>query len=86
MTEAFFEGHQPRDCGEHRTLGSVRAWCFDCGEYCYPGSPCIRCEAPRLRALLAAAEAVVNEWTVRGDHMCGRREMDALIQAVKEAK
>jgi hypothetical protein len=39
-----------------------------------------------LRALLAAAEAVVNEWTVRGDHMCGRREMDALIQAVKEAK
>lgn len=44
-----FEGHDPRECDEHRTVGPHRAWCFDCGEWCYPSSPCIRCEAPKLR-------------------------------------
>jgi hypothetical protein len=24
-----FVGHQPRTCGEHRTVGPHRAWCFD---------------------------------------------------------
>lgn len=49
-----FEGHEPRDCGEHRTVGPHRAWCFSCSEWCYPKSPCVRCEAPGLRAQLAA--------------------------------
>ena len=43
-TAGNFEGHSPRECGEHRTLGVHRAWCFDCSEYCYPSTPCVRCE------------------------------------------
>ncbi len=38
-----FLGHEPRECGEHRTVGPHRAWCFDCSEWCYPGGPCVRC-------------------------------------------
>ena len=43
-----FEGHQPRACGDHRTVGSHRAWCFDCSEWCYPNfdAGCIRCRHP----------------------------------------
>lgn len=44
-----FHGFQPRECGEHRTVGSHRAWCFDCGEWCYPKAPCVRCEIVTLR-------------------------------------
>ncbi len=44
-----FHGHQPRECGEHRTVGSHRAWCFACSEWCYPSSPCVRCEIASLR-------------------------------------
>lgn len=25
---------------EHRTVGDYRAWCHDCGEWCYPSAPC----------------------------------------------
>jgi hypothetical protein len=32
-----FEGHTRRECGEHRTVGPHRAWCFECTEWCYPG-------------------------------------------------
>ena len=46
-----FEGHQPRECGEHRTVGPHRAWCHDCQEWCYPDGPCVRCEILRLRAI-----------------------------------
>ena len=49
-----FVGHEGRECGEHRTVGEHRAWCFDCGEWCYPEAPCIRCEAPFLRASASA--------------------------------
>lgn len=41
-----FEGHEPRACGEHRTAGPHRAWCFDCHEWCYPHDGCIRCRHP----------------------------------------
>jgi hypothetical protein len=34
--DGHFEGYEPRFCGEHRTVGSHRAWCFDCAEWCYP--------------------------------------------------
>jgi hypothetical protein len=44
-----FEGHEGRQCGEHRTLGG-RAWCYDCTSYCYPEGPCFGCEIPKLRA------------------------------------
>jgi hypothetical protein len=43
-----FEGHPGRECGEHRTVGPHRAFCFDCSEWCYPSSPCARCELPAL--------------------------------------
>ncbi len=33
-----FEGHGGG--GEHRTVGSHRAWCHLCQEWCYPGDPC----------------------------------------------
>lgn len=46
---AEFYGHENRECGEHRTVGSHRAWCFDDGEWCYPGIPCRGCELPALR-------------------------------------
>lgn len=48
----YFLGFEPRDCGEHRTVGDYRAWCHDCSEWCYPGAPCARCELPLLRALV----------------------------------
>lgn len=41
-----FLGHEPRACGEHRTVGPHRAWCFDCREWCYPEDGCIRCRHP----------------------------------------
>jgi hypothetical protein len=44
-----FLGHEPRECGEHRTVGEHRAWCYDCGEWCYELSPCVRCEIGELR-------------------------------------
>lgn len=42
-TEGSFYGFQSRDCGEHRTVGPHRAWCYDCSEWCYPNEPCRRC-------------------------------------------
>lgn len=46
--DGCFEGHQPRACHEHRTVGPHRAWCFDCHEWCYPATSlgCIRCRHP----------------------------------------
>lgn len=42
LAELTFEGHAPRECGEHRTVG-YRAWCFDCSEWCYPDQACRGC-------------------------------------------
>lgn len=30
--------------GEHRTVGSHRAWCYDDVEWCYPGTLCKCCD------------------------------------------
>jgi hypothetical protein len=51
-----FEGHQPRDCGEHRTVGDYRAWCFDCSQWCYPrpDGACNGCRVPMLEAEIKA--------------------------------
>jgi hypothetical protein len=55
---ANFEGHTPRECGEHRTVGPHRAWCYDCGEWCYPDPEmaCARCELAALRVQIARSE------------------------------
>lgn len=37
-----FDGHPDRFCGDHRTTGE-RAWCSDCGEWCYQTAPCTGC-------------------------------------------
>lgn len=47
----YFEGFEPRECGEHRTVGDYRAWCYDCTEWCYPHQPCVRCEIVTIRPL-----------------------------------
>lgn len=31
-----FLGYEPRECGEHRSVGAHRAWCYGCTEWCYP--------------------------------------------------
>ena len=48
----LFHGHDDSYCGrgEHRTVGSYRAWCHACSEWCYPSAPCKGCELPLLRA------------------------------------
>lgn len=38
-----FHGVADSAC-EHRTVGSHRAWCHSCGEWCYPSDPCPRCQ------------------------------------------
>ena len=52
MEPELFTGHRPRECGEHRTVGPHRAWCFDCGEWCYPDGDlaCKGCRIPALEA------------------------------------
>lgn len=47
-TRPNFEGHAERECGEHRTAGPHRAWCFDCTEWCSATAPCKGCEVPQL--------------------------------------
>jgi len=41
-----FVGHEPRGCGEHRTVGEHRAWCGEDSAWCYPRDPCDGCRAP----------------------------------------
>lgn len=54
--EGYFVGFEPRDCGDHRTVGPHRAWCYDCSTWCYPRSPCPGCEVVQLRGQLALIE------------------------------
>jgi hypothetical protein len=53
-----FHGHEPRACGEHRTVGSFRAWCTDCREWCYPVQElaCKGCEIGMLKARIEHLE------------------------------
>ena len=39
----YWGGATLRECGEHRTVGRLRAWCFDCVEWCYPADGCKGC-------------------------------------------
>lgn len=56
-----FEGHIPRECGEHRTVGPHRAWCYDCQEWCYPrpDMACARCELPMLRGQIERVQVML---------------------------
>ena len=60
--EPDFEGHVGRECGEHRTTG-VRAWCFDCTQWCYPWQPCSGCELPQLRATVERLQSRITTAT-----------------------
>lgn len=58
--EGRFYGWLPRECGEHRTVGDYRAWCFDCGEWCYSSGielACKGCELLYLRQRVTDLEA-----------------------------
>jgi hypothetical protein len=64
----YYLSRAERYCAEHRTVGSHRAWCHDCSEWCYPANgaedvlesmactgcttPVMEAEVRRLRALL----------------------------------
>lgn len=41
--EENFLGHGG-PCGEHRTVGPVRAWCYSCQEWCYRSDGCRGCK------------------------------------------
>ena len=56
-----FEGHNNRECGEHRTVGSHRAWCHDCTEWCYPEIPCRGCKIPQLELALTEANQFLEQ-------------------------
>jgi len=64
--DACFYGHPKRECGEHRTVGSHRAWCHDCGEWCYPDIPCRGC-GPDYEALLDLALATIAYICEKGE-------------------
>jgi hypothetical protein len=61
QVEQLFTGHEPRECGEHRTVGPHRAWCFDCSEWCYPSED-LACKGCRIPIL----ETQLREWRARG--------------------
>lgn len=54
-----FEGYEPRDCENHRTVGEHRAWCYDCSEWCYSADEEMACKGCRIPML----EARVRELT-----------------------
>lgn len=60
-TEGSFYGFQSRDCGEHRTVGAHRAWCFDCSEWCLPDQPCRRCHGVSEALRIIAAGYGIQE-------------------------
>lgn len=77
-----FEGHQPRECGEHRTVGSHRAWCYDCTEWCYPDDDmgCKGCMVPSLEKQVETLQAekevaiergtkLINDWIKLGEEV-----------------
>jgi hypothetical protein len=50
-TADYWYGYGDRDCGEHRTVGPHRAWCFACSEWCYPDpdGACKGCQPSAMR-------------------------------------
>lgn len=62
--EAFM-GHQPRECGEHRTVGPHRAYCLDCCEWCYPDAE-MGCKGCRIPILEGRAD---GRWSFTRDQL-----------------
>ena len=54
VVRTCFEGWTGRECGEHRTVGPHRAWCYQCTMWCYPDPEmaCHGCELPMLREVV----------------------------------
>lgn len=63
-TALHFEGHQPRECGEHRSVGAHRAYCYDCHMWCYPRieAACHGCRNPVIEKLLDDMADVLGEY------------------------
>lgn len=65
----YFHGHGG-ECGEHRTVGTHRAWCYQCTEWCYPDhqddesfeSRCMGCRIKGLLTVIDAAKREVDEF------------------------
>ena len=55
-----FTGHQGTRCGAHRTVGSHRAWCHDCGEWCYPNDSCHGCRQ-RIELICGECQSYLGE-------------------------
>lgn len=83
MSDKLFEGHEPRECGEHRTVGEHRAWCYDDGEWCYPKAPCRGCELAKLRARRVFGECAYCE--LRGQALAAANAEVARLRAELEA-
>jgi hypothetical protein len=56
-----FQGHDPRPCGEHRTVGEHRAWCFQCREWCYLDEGCLGCRTVILLRAVQAGELSIDQ-------------------------
>lgn len=96
--EPDFEGHTQRDCGEHRSVGPHRAWCFECNEWCYPAGPCKGCELPQARALANVSAEKIQRLELRPGEILAligefspqslpsiKRQFDDLIPDIKIA-
>jgi hypothetical protein len=79
-----FEGHEGRECGEHRTVGSHRAWCHDCTEWCYPELPCRGCKIPQLEAELQKRDKEHFDSLVKAESEC-LEETEQLSAKLTEA-
>lgn len=57
LPKVDWHGATLRECGEHRTVGPHRAWCFDCTEWCYsrPEAMCKGCRVAGYEAELVLA-------------------------------
>jgi len=77
--QPLFMGFSLADCGEHRTVGAHRAWCYQDTEWCYPSSPCRGCELPSLRERITAVEVVLLNWEA------GHYSRDELADAIRVA-
>lgn len=76
-----FGGFLPNECGEHRTVGSHRAWCYGDSEWCYPKIPCRGCEISVLRTENQRLRGSETMWrNVAGDNEAEFRKVEADLQ------
>lgn len=80
--EVNFEGFTGRGCGDHRTVGPHRAWCFDCGEWCSPDMPCKGCEA--VAQVQQMPDALRSEFEAWHKELIANPDLeDAVVRAVR---